>query len=240
MIMNARTIQIMLRTARRLAIVAIAGGALGGCVIDPPEDNRWDDVSAFSWPTEIGTTMRYKVNTVKDARKVVDTTIAEIKPGRDLLNGRAMYRIHTTTGNNESSSPNDLHFLATRDTLYTTRSLGYENGLKATYALVSPLEPGHTWIAAYADNSDSATVRATLVELYSYWKLEGKSYENVVAVRYEALNPTGPRVEWIRFYAAGVGPILTVKNVYPESDSPFDNPPSELDRATLMDAPEAP
>jgi hypothetical protein len=225
-------IRTLLRFAATLAVAAVAGGC-----IEQPEQTQWNDVSAFAWPRELGTTMRYKVTS---SAYGIDTTIAEIRAGKDEYHGQPMYRIHTRTDSIESSVNAELHFFANRDTLYTTRALVYEGGLKATYALIAPLEPGHTWIAAYADGTDSATVRATILERYTYWKSrEGKIYQNVIAVRYEALDQAN-KTEWIRFYAENTGVILTVRNVYPTSTSPFDNPPEEVDRMTLMDTPAAP
>jgi hypothetical protein len=221
----------VLRSLATLAVAALAAGC-----VTPVEEAQWDDVGAFSWPTELGTTMRYKVasQSLDNGGSGNDSTIAEIRAGNEQLNGAAMYRIRTTFKGEQSKHYSELHFLPTRDTLYTTKGLIYESGLQATYALVSPLEPGHTWIAAYATGTDSATVRATIVERYSYWKLEGKAYENVVAVRYETIGPSKTE-EWIRFYAKDIGPILTIKNVYPLSNGSFNNPPSERDRATLVE-----
>jgi hypothetical protein len=223
-----RTLTHMLRGLATMALAA----TVGACAVEP-EEAQWDDVGAFSWPQEVGRTMTYKVNS---ATQSSDTMIAEIRAGKDDLDGRAMpYRIHTEKSGVASSINNELNFLPTRDTLFTTRGLGDENGLKATYALVSPLERGHSWIAAYADGTDSATIRATVIERYSFWKLDGKPYENVVAVRYEAIGPRKTE-EWIRFYAKGIGLILTVRNVYPKSnDWTFDSPPDERERITLID-----
>ena len=223
----------LLASRFRLALVALAlASAASGCVVDAPEE-QWDDAGSFGWPTKLGTTMLYKVDSRGFNKS--DTTIAEIKAATFERNGMAMYRIATSSSKGSSGTVSThLLFLPTRDTLFTERGLSHENGLKATYALIAPLDRGKSWVAAYADGTDSATVRATIIERYSQWKLEGKTYENVVAVRYRGIDPNDP-YEWIRFYAKGIGPILTVKNVYPHSDYPIQAPPEESDRAQLID-----
>lgn len=217
--------------------VATMAAAMSACVTAPPEE-PWQDVGSFAWPTELGTTMRYKLASA--TLKAGDTTLVTVLAGASDVTheGKAMFRLNTnsladtTTGRN----PNlQMHFFPTKDTLFVKNTLMQENGLKATYALVAPLDRGASWIATY-DSRDALTptVRATVIERYNYWKLEGKGYENVVAVKYELINST-ERTEWIRFYAQGVGVILTVKNVYPSTNYTTQTPPAEMDRYTLME-----
>ena len=205
---------------------------MSACVTDPPEE-PWQDVGAFAWPTELGTTMRYKVASIRFG---TDTATSVVMTGKLEHDGRSMYRFNTSTRDVEKAPQLQLHYLPTRDTLFFENTLTYENELKTTYALVAPLDRGATWIATYEgrDTAMKPTIRATVIERYNYWKLEGKGYENVVAVRYELIE-SDVRTEWIRFYAQGVGVILTIKNVYPASNYPTQAPPDEIDRYTLMD-----
>lgn len=225
---------------RRLAIVPIAALGLAGCVVDPPEEVVWEDVGSFGWPTEIGATMHYKVNSRFMGQKELN---AEIREGKGEYEG--MYRLHTYTADDETTVSTQVHFIPKRDTLLVVNSFTSENGLDAKYALVWPIERGRTWVATYEVDendreTDSARTIATVIERYSYWKLEGKGYNNVVAVKYTRAVPGDEREEWIRFYAKGVGVILTVKTRYPQSNYPTQAPPQEDDRVVLTESSVAP
>ena len=217
---------------RRAALAALLSGALltAGCDVTAPDESPWQDVSTFSWPKAVGTSMLYKV----EGEKGIDTNEVVTRPGVIEFGGRPMLMLNKTSRATGKSDPLPvrLHFLPTRDTLITERG-----EFKATYALVAPLEKGRQWISAYADaNPDSATHKATIIERYSLWKLEGKVYENVVAVKYEFVKPDAgkPRMEWIRFFAQGIGEILTVTNEYPKSNFPSQATPDVKERVSLI------
>lgn len=234
MIMNVRES----KTGRRIqtAVTALAAAglmALASCGVTEPDESPWRDVQAFSWDTTEGTRMYYKVETMHSP---TDTADVVTLPGTVDYHGRPMRMLHKTYRSTGTSQPAPLrfHFLPLPDTLVT-----HNEEFKATYALVAPLEKNRTWVAGYADGRpDSATVKATIVERYTYWKLEGKVYRNVVAVKYERIGPHDPReplVEWIRFYAEGIGEVLTVKNQYPISNFPTQAQPQAVQRVTLLE-----
>jgi hypothetical protein len=228
------------RIARALALLSLAATGLAGCVTDAP-DTRFDNVGSFGWPNEIGATMHYKVTSRTMSN---DTVTAEVRAGKAEYEG--MYRLDAFTEGGQTTPVRlQVHFRPTEDTLFVENSLKHENGLSAKYALVAPLDRGRTWVADYqTDASGNVTpaMTATIIERYSYWKLEGKGYENVVAVKYVPLgNAAGTdRQEWIRFYAQGVGVILTVKNRYPVSTYPTGAAPEEDDRIVLTETSVAP
>ncbi|MBC8144905.1 MAG: hypothetical protein H7X80_04915 [bacterium] len=224
------TLRLLFHT-RCLASVALVV-LIAGCVTEPPEE-PWQDVSSFAWPTDLGTTMRYKL--VSKTFEDDTAATAVIRPGAKEPDGHPWHRISQTSTVSPLEGAPDLqfHFRATRDTLFTENGYRLEHGLKATYALVAPLERGSSWIASH-DRSKNDSVRATIIERYSYWKLEGVGYENVLAVKYEYLNQPR-RQEWIRFYAQGVGVVLTIMNVYPEVVNGTFAPPEEYDRARLIE-----
>jgi hypothetical protein len=233
MMMNPTTRQSS-RILGGLAALALAASAFGGCVVTP-EETSWNDVGTFGWPAQIGATMHYKV---ASRTMPQDTAVtAEVRAGKAEYEG--MYRLETI--NNKGETPGvslQVHFRPTADTLFVENSLKHENGLSARYALVAPLERGRTWVADYqttADDARTPSMIATVVERYSYWKLEGRGYENVVAVKYVPVSQGGERQEWIRFYAKGIGLILTVKNRYPISSYPTGAPPEEEDRIVLTE-----
>ena len=212
---------------RGLALVLVAGG-LSSCDTVGTEETVWQDVGSFGWPAQIGATMVYKVD---GSRINPGTTEHTVRAGKLEHYGVPMYQL-----SNGGPVNVQLEFLPTRDTLFTENALPLENGLKTTYALVAPLDKGHTWIASYNDSRDVATVRATIIERYSSWKLQGKMYTNVIAVRYDDLRTEHRTNEWIRFYAKDVGLILTVMNVYPQSTNPDNAPAQELGRVTLVES----
>lgn len=212
-----------------LFLPLLAAGALTSCVVTPEDNTAWQDVSQFSWPTRVGSTMVYKL----DEEGFKDTLDIVVKQTDEELAGARMYKLQPTSrsGARQPSWMN-VHYLPTRDTLFTLNNIGF----KATYALITPLEKGRTWYAAYSDrNPDTPSVRATVIERYSYWKLEGKGYNNVVAVRYELLGQPA-REEFIRFYAQGVGEILTVHNLYPISNYQSQAAPLEKGRMVLLES----
>lgn len=224
------------RVLRGIAAASLLATVVTGCVVTP-EDNTWDNVGSFGWPTEIGATMHYKYSSRTMGTKD-DSVTAEIRAGKAEFEG--MYRLHTTFPTYETLVVNQIHFRPTADTLFVVNSMTPENGLSARYALVAPLDRGHTWVADYktdANGVPTPAMSATIVERYSYWKLEGTGYQNVVAVKYTPVNtpPGEERQEWIRFYAQRIGLILTVKNRYPISSYPTAAAPEEDDRVVLTD-----
>ncbi len=192
----------------RFAILALlAVLTLAGCGTTEPGAPA--DVSAYAWPTTPNASMKYKRvvysfngdSTESESSYIVNTS---------SFGGRTMYRLYDTV---RSSSTSYL-FLPTRDTLYVEFD---PSGSR--YALVGPLVRNHTWSAAYFDNEETVPkVKATVLEHYAVKRVEGVTYEDVVAVEYKSLDPEEPN-KWIRLYAKGIGEVQTITLTYPKKSS---------------------
>jgi len=182
------------------------------CGVSEPSDDPWQDVSSFSWPQDTNTVMRYKVNKFP-FNQVVEEFAEERPRGTDqLYNGIPMFRME------QSDRPYGawLLYAVTRDSLITRSDRFYDD-----IALVRPLVKGHSWTCGY--ELDSIPWRATIIDRYAYWKVDGRVYRNVIEVEYRpAQTPSQQWWSWVRFYAEGVGPVQTIKNVYnnPEQTLP--------------------
>lgn len=190
-----------------LSLVAVSCGVTG------PDEQPWESVASFSWPTTAGFTMKYRTeNRESDTYEYKYDTIT-VEPADQsladaLYNGEQMYVLN----NPQEGFAYRVLFLPVRtgDTLIVRHEkFGGE------LALVAPLEKGSKWISS----SDSAW-EAEIIERFAFRKVEGVTYKNVIAVRYEYVKDQAPfdgKTQWIRFYAEGVGEILTIKNVIPVS-----------------------
>ena len=131
---------------------------------------------------------------------------------------------------NDSSESiwNRVRYLPTKDTLVVaSERFGGE------YALITPIEKGRSWVSGYI--GDEPAWKATILERFAYRKIEGTVYENVVAVKYQRVDGVQENEEWIRFYAEGVGAVLTIKNVYPISSFSEETIPQQKQRVVLLE-----
>lgn len=202
---------------------------LTSCGVTSPDETIWEDVSNFSWPTEVGTLMKYRsvselgsftqeiiidTNSSPTSNELVGTYILNYDP--DKVNGQVYYR-------------------PSKDTLIVLR----EEELSAEIALLAPLVKGHEWYSYNSTDEDNNIWRAEIIERYAFRKVQGTTYENVIAVKYRkytnGLDAPPEKDEWIRFYAEGVGEIMTVKNTYPSSNAPSEVLPQQTSKRELIE-----
>jgi hypothetical protein len=245
----------MILTSRRSMNGRISGllmaacfAMLAGCGVTEPDPTPWQNVGSFSWPTKDGAKTLYK------SRDVGIDPIDRNHEGKIYLDdnsefvydGKPLYAITWDAPPSGSDKTVDrFRFLPLSDRVVTYNDIIYKKmsaavgvGLTANdagaaqLALTAPLDKNHSWTAHTLEIRDDAdnlmgTVewRATIAERYSYWKLNGHIYKNVVAVRYESIVPKGLAVtsqRWIRLFAEGVGEILTVRTESRSSDPSVD------------------
>lgn len=223
----ARDIRTTIGTLLLLALMVPA------CGVTEPDTGAFQDVRSFSWPTRTGTSMKYQ--TFLRSKQGVETTterwvtIEYADPSSSSFPyhyGERMYVIDDTS--EQTSASTIVHFLPKPDSLIVK-----QGGFGGEIALLAPIEEGHRWYSA----RDSSW-QAEIVGLYAWRKVEGKVYENVVAVRYRRTNPLGGTYddeEYIRFFGEGVGEIMTIRNVYPESSSGASTVPRQDERTVLLE-----
>lgn len=213
--------------------VLLGGLVIASCGVTEPDDSPWQNAGSFGWPTTPGVTMKYLtvVSTDTSEEGTSSTVTIDIggldDPYSPTYNGQAMYVL-----NDEDGTPTtNVHFFPMQDSLIIEQD---EVGAKV--ALTTPIEKGNTWVASYQNGK--AKWVAEIIELFAYRNVEGTTYEDVVAVRYTHPEDwtggtnTG-KEEWIRFYAKGVGEILTINNTFPESTLPNPIPSREKQRVLL-------
>ncbi|MEO5928475.1 MAG: hypothetical protein ABIR47_00960 [Candidatus Kapaibacterium sp.] len=215
--------------------VLLLAGLLSACDVNGPADERWLDVSSFSWPIDTQAVMRY----VTTATNSVKTDTVSVRLTDSMEKKKAALRNELTAINRwnlpdqiytfDIANASDRYFLPLKDTLITLSS-----DMGVTYALVAPLEKDHTWPCSYDDNNNP-TKRAKIIERYSYRKVAGKVYKNVIEVEYR---PTvGDTTSfWVCFYAQGIGPIQILKNHTPISSGNTSDtaPTTEVDEETVL------
>ena len=205
-------------TIDRLRRALLGTGLLGSllllasCGVTEPSNEGWQDVSEFSWPTEVGTTMTFRKSSVTENRDTVtdifDIVIAEPTEHFETPFGTLEYVLEDETKTGISM----IHFLPTRDVLVARRG---PFGGEIAILLKAPLEQGHRWYT-----SSDSTWEAEVVNLYTVRKIEGTLYEDVVAVRYRSTDPNlDSRLEYIRFYARGVGEVMTITSSFGQTSS---------------------
>lgn len=193
---------------------------LASCGVTDPDESPWQDVRSFSWPTTTGTLMKYRTEALdNDGKLVVTNSELKVEQGADVdsdvtYNGQPMSLLNDTDADNQNPGA-ALHFLPMQDTLIVKN-----DEISAEVALVAPIKKGHRWVATY--NGQDTSIVAEIIELFSYRKVEGITYKNVVAVKYKDLRTLPNQsfdTEWVRFFAEGVGEIETIQNDYPVSSS---------------------
>ena len=211
----------LLRMTGRLGgtVLCSATLALSSCGVNSPDEAVWKDVSNFSWPTEIGTVMKYRTIETDTVEKEV-----AVEPGIPTLSEPYLADYYAL-GDTTHASPPMVYFRSTRDTL-----IARNDNLGAEIELLAPLEEGHKWYAT----TDSAW-HAEIIERYAYRKIDGTTYKNFIAVKYRKHNDGIPESEeWIRFFAQDVGEILTIRNVYPSTNSSAQILPHQVERRELI------
>lgn len=190
---------------------------IAGCGVSEPSGDPWRDVARFSWPQDTTALMRYKKEQFKFGRlQTEEFSDAQPRLSEEVYGGRTMFILQT-----DESAQSWTRYVATHDTLVTRR-----DRFPGDIALAAPLVKGQSWICG----ADTAPWRATVLERYSYRKVDGVVYQNVVEVEYRPDNST-PTISWVRFYAEGIGPVQTIKNVY---DNPAQTLPEVEQRTVLV------
>lgn len=184
-----------------------------GCGVTEPQEDVWQDIRTFSWPTDTGTVMNYEYSKAGNIIRV-DSVTVQIADRDDVYKGEQMFIL-----NNELDDKNQLiRFLPKEDSLIGRNDKAIYGG--EGVLLQSPLTKGSEW-TVYTIGQEY--VRAEILELYSWRKIEGQLYENVVAVRYRKLysetSEPSTDEEYIRFYAKGIGEVMTILIQYPSTNT---------------------
>ena len=212
---------------------------LVSCGVTAPEDSPWEDVRNFSWPTSVGTMMKYHTEAFDENNIFTESDIeltvklgSSFDPNHIAVEQQSMYILQDEQDDNWRPYTDGLSYRASEDSLIVLN-----DPIGISTALISPLEKGRKWIAQY-DGQDTG-VAAEIIELFSYRKVEGITYRNVVAVKYKVLiaspNAQSPSTEWIRFYAEGIGEIETIKNGYGTSTSSSEPLPEQRASTVLVE-----
>ena len=206
---------------------------VNSCGITSPSEEQWQDVSSFSWPTKVGTLMRYRTEADVNGSKGVSNEDFSIQiSNKDSYKGRYFFQMKEKGG----SSGNNFGFIhLNKDTLITM------NVPYAKYALVGPLDKDKTWISDYKDDIETIPLtRATVIEKLSELQLEGVNYHDIVVVKYELIDinslDEGDIISsYIRSYAKGVGAIQTIENSVPRRKSPVNNQEYLISSSVLLE-----
>ncbi|MCB0713199.1 MAG: hypothetical protein KDD67_12785 [Ignavibacteriae bacterium] len=211
------------------ALLCCTALLITSCGVTSPDETVWGDVSKFSWPTQVGTLMKYR--NVSDTGSftqeiVIDTNLSS--NSSDLLGTYVL-------NNGPDALFGKVSYQPSKDTLYVYG----EVGLSAEIALLAPLVKGHEWYSYNSSDQDNNIWHAEIIERYAFRKVQGTTYENVIAVKYRkyenGLNAPPETSEWIRFYAEGVGEIMTVENTYPNSNAPSEVLPQQASKRELIE-----
>ena len=213
-----------LQMIRSIGGILCCGLILSSCNVTGPDSAIWEDVSTFSWPTETGVTMKYRSIDTATSEEQVTVEIADPPPFKEHLNGMYMLK----SDDPDLKYDRYVHFLPMQD-----RLLVEQDKIGTGIALLAPLEKGHRW---YTSENENSKFEAEIIERFAYRKVDGKVYQNVVAVRYRKnLDGQSPDEEYIRFYAQGVGEILTVENVYYNTNATSEPLPEVKARRELIE-----
>lgn len=210
-------------TIDRLRRALLGTGLLGSllllasCGVTEPSNEGWQDVSEFSWPTEIGTTMTFRKSETQSG-SISDIYLDIEAATPDPTNVTPYGRLDLVLVDTSLGDVSMVHFLSTSDLLVVRKE---KFGGDPALLLKSPLEKGHRWYSS----SDSLW-EAEVVDVYSLRKIEGTLYEDVVAVRYRRTDVV--EQEYIRFYAKGIGEVMTIENSFIRSTSSTDTSRADL------------
>lgn len=218
-------------TGRMVAGSGLLGALLmlASCGVTEPNTEGWQDVSQFSWPTEVGTTMTFR-KSVGASGTPVDLHIDIQASDPDPANQTPYGTLDLVLVDTNVAAQNMVHFLSTQTVLVARQE---EFGGYQALLLKSPLERGHRWYT-----SSDSTWEAEVVDLYAWRKIEGELYENVVAVRYRETDPNNPdfraEQEYIRFYAQGIGEVMTIRNSFGKSSTGAPTTPTLEEKRVLV------
>lgn len=214
-----------MRTKRSIGVIWCAAlllaTAISACSITEPEGPT--TVAEFSWPTTPNLSMTYKKESKNPQLGSVDTSEEHLTVQRSQaqFKGNTMFELYDTV----SAAAARTRFLALNDTLIVYDNLGCQ------YALVGAMEKGREWYSprrGFAD--DKPSWHAKIIERYDFKRVEGKTYNNVIAVRYTEVDSnkveTGKGV-WVRLFAEGVGVVQEVSYSYPISSGGSAQPGEE-------------
>lgn len=205
----------LISICRRLplpALAAIVALAVGGCNVTQPDEGPWRDASAYSWP--INRAFLYRTDTLATGGYAYNMMTAKITTADNALrwDGSRYFQLRDTAG---SRAPR--LFLPLKDTLLTLNT-----GIPSELGLVTPLEKGHSWTCG--TSIEGVPWKATILERYSFRKIEGIVYKNVIEVEYKPEVVTNDDIVVVtRFYAEGQGVVQTLESVIQRQDNP-DNP----------------
>lgn len=218
---------------------------MGACDVTQPDRNPWEDVRAFSWPAN--KVLKYQVYNLATGSPVagdsIEITTKIASPATAVYwNGERFYEMKQRRNNDPADNARPL-FLPLRDTL-VMRGGDFRSDL----ALVAPLAKGHSWSCGLDTVVSSAgdvivPWQATILERYSYRKVEGVVYTNVIEVEYRPEFVVGNNAMeiWTRFYAEGKGVIQTIRSYVPRPARPEDPPaiPKPTARTVLVETRDA-
>lgn len=219
-----------------LPVLALAAAlAIGGCDVTQPDDDPWRDVTAYSWPTD--KVLQYRTDDLtkgtQDIKEIVTT-----KAPLTYWNGMNFQYL----SNPQSRAPR--YFLALKDTIVTLHP-----EFPMNVALVAPLKKGHKWVSGIQNvvtDTGEVVLRwyGEILERYSYRKIEGEVYSNVIEVEYKPEFFTDPSNKVVRtlFYVEGKGVVQELKSLLRETGS-SDTPnslPQPLERVLLIKTARAP
>jgi hypothetical protein len=187
------------------AILSLATAIFGGCDITQPSEEQWKDVNTFAWSTD---TLRYHVWIKGTDSAITDTVILV---GRDSLIGSTeRIRILEKIGS-DILGPLPIHTRLQKDTLIVTQGDGLP-----PFQLTGPIVVGGTWFAQIFERPGDAPVptwNARIVNRHGRKIIGEKAYDDVLEVEYRPLRTedVNDGLLWVRYFAKGVGPILTKK-----------------------------
>lgn len=229
--MNIKTLRTIGRRYPLSALALLCAAALGGCDVTQPSEATWSDVRAYSWP--VHKVLTYRVDDLQSGEKKqieIKTSLATTADSTTThWNGDRFYELK------EDRSHAPRLFLPLRDTLFTRHS-----EFPSDLALVAPLVKDHSWICGYS--IDGTPWKATIMERYSYRKIDGTVYENVIEVEYrpQSASSDGEMPIFTRFYAEGKGVVQTIES---RVDRPWGNQspiPKQIEQRVLIKTNDAP
>ncbi len=199
--MNIKTLRTIGRRYPLSALALLCAAALGGCDVTQPSEAPWSDVRAYSWPVD--KVLTYRVDDLANGSKPEEIQLKTHLAHADSVhtNGERFYELK------QEGNRAPRLFLPMKDTL-VTRNIGFP----AELALVAPLVKDHSWICGYS--IDGVPWKATILERYSFRKIDGTIYQNVIEVEYRPQSITGnDEIEiFTRFYAEGKGMVQAVES----------------------------
>lgn len=235
MTMNINSLLSSICHRSRFPVLALAAASVvSGCAVTQPDEDPWQDVTAYSWPAD--KVLHYRIDDLEDGTQsfsTIPTTLTD-----------SVYRDSQKFYNLGDPKLRAWRgFLPLKDTIITL------NGhFPMDVALVAPLEKGHKWISGIrtvVTDTGEVTLRwyGEILERYSYRKIEGEVYKNVLEVQYKPEFFTDPSNKVVRtlFYVEGKGVVQELKSHIRDNGSDDPNTlPKLLERVLLIKTEDAP